>query len=254
MRSFQRTVTPGDDVTALGPRGPGRRSERELQVELEAAARGEGGGRSAEAGGFEVADGDAEVGAVREVEDLRAEDGEGILAKTSVAFVGRMSRGAAPRPQGGANERSLGNVRVGLERSPVLSGQDEQLFGFAARTRLATVEEEINTRPPPLAIFATNSVALLFGGEASRSLSGECLTTLARVTYRGPSFLSGARSRIFSPTGCSLTAAQMKSRTESNDFEAPGALRILLLASLATDAPAGASGSTTRPSASRACG
>jgi ADP-ribosyl-[dinitrogen reductase] hydrolase len=49
-------------------------SERELKVKLHAASGREGRGRLTEADGFEVADGDAEVGAVEEVEDFRAED------------------------------------------------------------------------------------------------------------------------------------------------------------------------------------
>jgi hypothetical protein len=43
-------------------------------VELDAAAGRERGGRAAEADGFELADGDAEVRAVEEVEDLGSED------------------------------------------------------------------------------------------------------------------------------------------------------------------------------------
>lgn len=58
----------------MSPARRARSSERELEVELHAASGRERGGRAAEADGFELAYGDAEVRAVREVEDFGAED------------------------------------------------------------------------------------------------------------------------------------------------------------------------------------
>src|SRR5918998_131459 len=74
--------------------------KRELQMKLYAAAGSQGRGRPAEAGRFEVADGDAEVRAVREVEDLRAEDEAARLAEREGLDDGDVRVEVAARAEG----------------------------------------------------------------------------------------------------------------------------------------------------------
>ena len=76
-------------------------------MKLYAAARREGRGRLAEAGRFEEADGDAEVRAVDEVEDLRAEDDTARLAEAEGFDGGEVEVEVAPGAEGVAPDLTV---------------------------------------------------------------------------------------------------------------------------------------------------
>src|ERR1044071_9433054 len=74
--------------------------KRELQMKLHAAAGRQGRGRAAEAGRFEVADGDAEVRTVEEVEDLRAQHEAARLVEAECLNDGNVRVEVAARTEG----------------------------------------------------------------------------------------------------------------------------------------------------------
>src|ERR1044072_1760571 len=95
-------------------------------MKLDAATRGESRGRLAESGGFEMSDGDAEVRAVREVEDLRAEDDTARLVEVERLDEGEVHVEIAARPEGVAADLPILTQRR-AQRGEVVRRQTERL-------------------------------------------------------------------------------------------------------------------------------
>src|ERR1044072_7022401 len=99
-------------------------------MDRESRPGGKGRGRLAESGGFEMSDGDAEVRAVREIEDLRAEDDAARLVEVERLDEGEVHVEIAARPEGVAADLPILTQRR-AQRGEVVRRQTERLAPVA---------------------------------------------------------------------------------------------------------------------------